>query len=59
MNTSWNRIVESPVVKQQNEKDKSNIGGATTKPTLGVWLQTTYSLYPLPCEAKYIDINKP
>jgi hypothetical protein len=22
MNTSWNRIVESPVVKQQNEKDK-------------------------------------
>jgi hypothetical protein len=22
MNTSWNRIVESPVVKQQNENDK-------------------------------------
>ena len=44
MNTSWNRIVESPVVKQQNEKDKSNIGGATTKPTLGVWLKTTYPM---------------
>ena len=23
MNKSWNRIVESPVVKQQNEKDKA------------------------------------